>query len=169
MLTGTSVGLGVPQYIAGRTATLLENGRVLLTGGEHEDIGRFKTAELYDPSGGTIARTGDMAYVRDGHTATRLANGTVLIAGGEGTDGCDVPGCAVTSMSSLELYDPAKGAFTPAGTMKVRREFHRATLLKDGRVLITGGITFLGGGSRGGYSITPLASAELYDPPPRSP
>jgi hypothetical protein len=164
MVTGTSGGLGVPQYIAGRTATLLDNGRVLLTGGEHEDIGRFKTAELYDPSTGTFARTGDMAFVRDGHTATLLAGGTVLIAGGEGTDGCDVPGCNITSMSSLEIYDPAKGVFAPAGTMKVSREFHRATLLKDGRVLITGGLTFRGGSAGGGFSVTPLASVELYDP-----
>jgi hypothetical protein len=165
MVTGTSGGLGVPQYIAGRTATLLENGRVLLAGGEHEDFGRFKTAELYDPSTGTFARTGDMAFVRDGHTATLLADGTVLIAGGEGNDGCDQPGCAITSMSSLETYDPAKGVFALAGTMKVRREFHRATLLKDGRVLITGGLTFNGSSGFGATSsVIPLASAELYDP-----
>lgn len=163
MVTGTSGG-GAPQYIAGRTATLLENGRVLLAGGEHEDFGRFKTSELYDPSTGTFARTGDMAFVRDGHTATLLADGTVLIAGGEGSDGCDVPGCAITSMSSLETYDPAKGVFAPAGTMKVRREFHKATLLKDGRVLITGGLTFYGSSGFGGsFSVIPLASAELYD------
>jgi len=158
MLTGTGI-LGIPQYISGQTATLLDDGRVLLTGGAHEDIGRFKSAELYDPATSSFAATGGMAFVRDGHTATLLPNGTVLVTGGE-----SVAGCAVLSLGSAEIYDRTKGSFTSAGRMNVRREFHTATRLVDGRVLVTGGLTF-DGGLCGGVTVVNLASAELYSPP----
>jgi hypothetical protein len=141
------------------TATLLDDGRVLLTGGHHEDFGRFKTAELYDPLTGAFSRTGEMAYVRDGHTATPLQNGTVLIIGGESE-----AGCAVLSRASVEIYDPSKGHFELAGRMNVRREWHTATRLKDGRVLVAGGLTFDGGLFCGPVTAVPLASGELYVP-----
>ena len=149
----------VPRYIAGRTGTLLRDGRVLLIGGEHEDLGRFATAELYDASTGAFRLTGSMSSVRDAHTATLLSDGTVLVAGGEG--GCDVPSCVITSLSSAEVYDPSKGTFSPAGSMIGAREFHTATLLRDGRVLVAGGILFVGGAN---FSATGLATAELYVP-----
>ena len=161
--TGTMVtsarSWGVPYYINGRTATLLDNDKLLLTGGHNEDIGRFKNAELYDPATGMFTATGDMAFVRDGHTATLLTNGTVLITGGESE-----AGCAITSLSVAELYDPSKGRFGPAGRMNVRREWHTATRLKDGRVLVTGGLTFDGGLCAGVVGAGPLATAELYVP-----
>ena len=156
--TGAMLTGGAPQYISGQTATLLGDGRVLLTGGHHEDIGRFRTAELYDPATGRFAATDSMASVRDGHTATLLPNGTVLVTGGE-----SVSGCSVLSLGSAEIYDPSNRRFFPAGRMNVRREWHTATLLKNGRVLVTGGLTF-DGGLCGNVSAVYLASAELYGP-----
>jgi hypothetical protein len=98
-----------------------------------------------------------MAFVRDGHTATLLLNGAVLITGGESVAG------AVLSLRSTEIYDPSKGSFVSAGTMIARREWHTATRLEDGRVLVTGGLTF-DGGLCGGVTVGHLASAELYGP-----
>ena len=161
--TGTMVtsagNWGVPYYINGRTATLLDNDKLLLTGGHNEDIGRFRGAELYDPATGAFTATGNMAFVRDGHTATLLTDGTVLITGGESE-----AGCAITSLAVAELYDPSKGSFSPAGRMNVRREWHTATRLEDGRVLVTGGLTFDGGLCGFVAGAGPLASAELYVP-----
>jgi hypothetical protein len=154
--------LGTPQYIGGRTGTLLHDGRVLLVGGEHEDFGRFATAELYDASSGVFTATGSMAFVRDSHAATLLDDGRVLITGGEGVVGCDSgpgPTCVVESLASAEIYDPSTGRFRLAGSLNSAREFHLATLLKDGRVLITGGIYFHGGSN---FSSTPVLGAELY-------
>lgn len=160
MLTQRAFG-GRPNYIAGRTATRLSDGMVLLTGGEHEDLGRFSSAELYDPATGLFTLTGDMASVRDGHSASLLPNGSVLIAGGE-TIGPGCPSCAIFSSASAELYDPNRRTFTSAGNMNVRREFHTATVLNDGTVLIVGGLTFDGGPISSGFTVTPLASAELF-------
>ena len=82
----------------GHTATLLNNGKVLIAGGESDfnliGVGQYgflapqsvlATAELYDPVSGTFARTGDMTAPRFGHTASLLADGRVLIAGGNST------------------------------------------------------------------------------------
>src|ERR1700694_5709000 len=65
------------------TATLLPNGKVLITGGFVGDYSSaFSSAELYDPSTGTFSATSDMTTARYAHTATLLPNGKVLIAGG---------------------------------------------------------------------------------------
>ena len=150
-----------PNYIAGRRATLLMSGKVLLTGGEHEDIGRFADAELYDPSTGTFTATSYMTRARDGHTATLLPDGTVLITGGE-SEVCSGAGCRVSGgEASAEIYDPRTGTFATAGNMTSRREWHAATLLNDGRVLIVGGLDWAGLGA----PFLPLATAEVYTPP----
>src|SRR3989442_1245729 len=73
---------------AGRTrhsATLLADGKVLVSGGERVMGVRLATAEIYDPATGTWTATGPMFFGRDAHTATLLPNGKVLIAGGTGT------------------------------------------------------------------------------------
>ena len=139
----------VPMYIDGRTGTLLTNGKVLLAGGDNEDLGYFADAELYDPKSGRFTGISSMARNRMGHTATLLRDGTVLLAGAQ-------YGAAV---ASTELYDPIFGTFTVSGDMTVGRFFHTATLLTDGRILIAGGFT-------GGPGVLSAQShtAELYVP-----
>ncbi|MGH3145157.1 MAG: Kelch repeat-containing protein [Rubrobacter sp.] len=133
-------------------ATLLPNGKVLLAGGVGEGWRFLAAAELYDPSTDTFTPTGSMTAPRESHTATLLETSKVLIAGGHtGRDR------AVTVHSSAELYDPATGTFEKTGSLTVRRHKHDATLLRNGRVLITGGSDERD--SEGAYT-----SAELYDP-----
>jgi N-acetylneuraminic acid mutarotase len=63
------------------TATVLQNGKVLVAGG-YNGSHVISSAELYDPSTGTWTTTGSMSYIRFRHTASLLANGKVLVAGG---------------------------------------------------------------------------------------
>jgi hypothetical protein len=126
-------------YIAGRTATLLTNGLVLLTGGAHEDCGRFANAEIYDVVTGTFTATGSMTRPRDNHSATLLPDGTVLIAGGESF--CTTLPCLVTQVSA-EVFDPSVGYFRETADMSAPRAGHAATSLNDGTVLVAGGYRF---------------------------
>ena len=137
----------------GHTATLLPNGMVLIAGGE-DDSGILASAELYDPADGTFTATGSMTEVRAGHTATLLPNGKVLIA--SGLANLRVP----TGPPSAELYDPAVGTFTTAGTVDAARGGHTATLLPNGKVLFAGGTEL---NNEAGTWVT-FASTELYDP-----
>jgi hypothetical protein len=83
-----------------------------------------------------------------GHTATLLLDGRVLLAGG--TCGLGVQNCG----REAQVYDPKSGEFSLVGPMLTSRWQHAATLLADGRVLITGGA--------GGKPGAPLA--EIFDP-----
>jgi hypothetical protein len=133
------------------TATVLQDGRVLVTGGSPAPPSAtpWSSAELFDPGTGTFTLTAPMTRTRVDHTATLLADGRVLLAGGwDGTE----------TLSAAELFDPATGAFTPTGSMTSRRTLHAAVRLLDGRVLVAGGTM------EGPLETAPLASAELYDP-----
>jgi galactose oxidase-like protein/Kelch motif protein len=137
------------RHDAGGTATALGDGSALVAGGHFPAI---STAERYDPASGLWAAAGDMVTARRGHTATRLADGRVLIAGG--VTCCDTSGEVLTG--TAEIYDPVGEGFQPAGSMETARALHAATLLADGRVLVTGGFVGVDGST--------TASAEIYDP-----
>jgi|SRR6516165_8909286 hypothetical protein len=64
------------------TATLLDNGTVLLAGGWGEGFTPLDSAELYHPATGKFTPTGHMTTPRAWATATLLLDGTVLIVGG---------------------------------------------------------------------------------------
>ena len=64
----------------------------------------------------------------------------------------------LVAIITTELYDPVAGTFTAlADTMTAARAEHTATLLPDGRVLVTGGFASTRGNavSRGAEMYTP--------------
>jgi N-acetylneuraminic acid mutarotase len=73
----------------------------------------------------------------------------VMIAGG-------INGAGAVE-KSVELYDPVNNKWVRTGDMKTARRGHAATLLRDGRVLVTGGYD-------GTTATSALNKAETYDP-----
>ena len=112
------------------TATRLNDGRVLITGGEAPGFA-VATAEIFDPATETFVETGSMLRPRSGHAAVLLDDGRVLLIGGFGSD----------AGPDAELFDPVTGRFSAAGRMPLPPggSFgggQNAVLRSDGRVLI---------------------------------
>ena len=167
--TGTWVAAhDMTQSTIVQTATLLEDGRILVAGGTYKaptpqfvtpNGGIASTAELYDPTTDSWTATGSPSTSLVGPTATLLLDGTVLAAGGlDRREGLAGP--------AAELYDPTTGAWTATSPMIQGRSGHTATLLRDGRVLVAAGISELASnpGDVPAHDTGWLASAELYDP-----
>ena len=73
----------------------------------------------------------------------------------------------ILSFGIISSLEGAANTFTPTGSMLTTRESHTATLLKDGKVLVVGGMhwaTMPGCTIRCSLQLSALASAELYDP-----
>ncbi len=134
---------------ADHTATLLDDGRVLVVGGRHgaDELDIFASVEVFDPATGVWSAASAMEENRTGHTATLLDGGRVLVVGGidEGNH----------TYSSTEIYNPSTGSWTESGEISKAREGHSATLLADGKVLIAGGC--------GDGGVRP-ALTEVFDP-----
>jgi hypothetical protein len=151
----------IVAYRAFHTATLLQDGQVLVVGGEDLEAGILSSAESYAGKTHAFSFTGAMNSARASHTATLIncsvsgcPNGQVLIAGGIG-----VSNEAEVELASAELYDQTNGRFNLTGAMTTARDSATATALSDGRILIAGGEGLDSSGN-----LTVLGSAEIYDP-----
>jgi N-acetylneuraminic acid mutarotase len=130
------------------TATLLDNGRVLITGGSCETAAdttcKAGDAEIYDPVTDQILPGGSPGTATIEHQATLLNNGQVLITGGSLTE------------KLARLFAPKQGMWSQTAQLNDARESHAACLLDDGRVIVTGG--------ENGSSWTGTKSVEIYTP-----
>jgi large repetitive protein len=98
---------------------------------------------------GSWSATGAMADRRGFEfTPTSLASGKVLVAGGH------VPGSTYPITAKAELYDPATGTWSAAGSLAKARASACSTLLPSGKVLVAGGSADPGG----------ISTAEIYLP-----
>jgi len=124
------------------TATLLDDGRVLIAGGYADSVS--SSAEIYDPKTGFFTETGSLHTARCKHTAGLLPDGKVLIAGGSDSRGWN------GNLSSVEIYEPKTGKFTPGSPLNDSR-----FKLPDEAVRLSSGKLLVAGGSK---------DVEIYDP-----
>jgi len=129
---------------SGHAAVLLQNGKILVAGGEASDNQNLASAEIYDPVANKWTATGSMLTPRIASSAVVLKDGRVLVTG------------SGDSWNKAEIYDPISGVWHATGNMTAPRTKHAATLLPDGRVLITGGSP--------DNQWHPVRSAEIFDP-----
>lgn len=115
--------------------------------------------DVYDPftdSWSTNATT--MVEPRSMYTVTKLLNGRYLIVGG--IDFSQGP------QKTAEMYDPTSNTFTAVGSLSTDRFGHAATLLPNGQVLISGGLSCVcGGAGMAGVAATigsAVASTEIF-------
>jgi hypothetical protein len=153
--TWTTVGSLSSARLA-HTATVLNDGRVLVVGGYGADGAVLASAELYDPATQAWSGTGSLNLARANHTATLLTNGKVLVVGGNDTSNTHV-------YASAELYDPATGVWSVTGSLPYAVTYHTATLLHDGRVLIARGIGVTIDPNNGLFN-EPQRAVAFYDP-----
>jgi N-acetylneuraminic acid mutarotase len=137
---------GADESRVENSATLLDNGKVLIVGGY--DQLQIPGAKLFDPSTGALTNAGTMVAKRFDHVAVKLADGRVLVAGGSTSTG------ASTATASSEIYDPDMNTWSAASNLGFARQSAAAVLLMNGKVLIAGGVT----------DNNPVAMSELYDP-----
>ncbi len=122
----------------GPTATLLPDGQVLVAGGAIPNAGgSLASAELYDPATGTWTLADSMQHARYGQTATLMGNGWVVVTGG-----CSGECGRTTIVSDAEAYDTSTGYWLDNLPMVKGRFGANATLLSDGRLLVTGGSNY---------------------------
>ena len=134
--------MSVNRY--GHTAQLLQDGRVLITGGYASgSISNTTSAELFDPATNKFSPAGFMGTGRDRHFSVLLPNGTVLVGGG--------------GSGSLELYDPVKNSFSYTGSLPFDSLQPRAVLLNNGQVLVFSGYENL-------TTLPATKSGYLYNP-----
>jgi N-acetylneuraminic acid mutarotase len=147
----TKVG-DLKESRSAHTAVVLPDGRVFTAGGRgvafNFGTGRVQTAEFFDPESGQWTLTDEMSRERNAIALAVLPDGKVLVAGGSGG------GSAQYATRSAEIWDSATGHWTATADLNVPREEAATVVLKDGRVLVIGGIddTFI-----------PLSSVETYD------
>ncbi len=139
---------------AEHTATLVPTGEVLLTAGRDAHGVLFST-ELAQKDGTFSGLPATIQIPRAGHSATLLPDGRVLILGGLDASRLALNQGETFDLPSGALYDPRTGMFTLLPrALRVPRHNHTATLLPEGKVLVTGGR----------HEEEILASAELFDP-----
>ena len=109
-------------------AVLLQDGKVLITGGAATDSpgnvpsSLFRSStEVFDPVTGTSSRRGDMSRARALDMGILLPDGRVLIAG--------------AAQAPLEIYNPQTGRITPEPYEPAFAIISSMTLLANGKIL----------------------------------
>lgn len=135
---------------SGHQATLLTDGRVLVTGGSDARGKAVGPAEIFDPNTGTWSLAAPNIVPRLGHSASLLHDGRVIVVGGLPFDSSCEP------IGSAEVYDPSTDRWSMTAKIPVPAGLGTAAVsLKDGRVLISGGGTACG---------EVYSAAALFDP-----
>jgi hypothetical protein len=123
---------------ARHTATLLDDGSVLVVGGITASVHptpMTSAVERFDPATGAWTMKAPTHLPRAFHMAVKLRDGSVLVIGGGPTG-------SVENQRSVERYDPARDLWLPVASTIATHSRGAATILEDGTVLVAGGVEY---------------------------
>ena len=126
---------------AGHAAVLIGDGKVLVTGGSDSVGHTWKQAEAYDPIGHRWLPAGNMAFPRTALSMRMLPDGSAIAIGGD-------------KNGTSERYSPSSNSWSGLAQMSSVRYNSASVVLRDGRILVAGGIA----------SANPISSAEVFTP-----
>lgn len=123
---------GTAPAVEEHTATLLDDGKVLVAGGVVQALKPTYSASvsIYDPSTNAFSAAKPLAEGRANHTATLLNDGKVLVVGGNKLAG---------SLTSVEIFDPGTGSWSLGPSLVGGRTRHVAVRLQTGDVMVAAG------------------------------
>jgi len=134
-------------------SVMLPDGRVLVIGGRDNANVELASVEAYDVHDAATPRWLHGPIIPNWHkwdfTTTQLRDGGVLVVGGVGGS----PNGSNTAL--VDRFDPATNQWTQAASLDAARGGHGAVLLRDGRVLVHGGLN---------PANAPQSSSRIYDP-----
>lgn len=146
------------------TAVQTSGNKVLVFGGVDAAGNPLSSGERVDFSAGTATPIASMGVARVFHATVALDDGRVLVAGGSKAftagDPLGFPAALTGNFTdTLELYDPIADTWSTVATLPTPRTAIGATLLPDGRVLLTGGIA-----QPAGQAAQATAGCFVFDP-----
>jgi N-acetylneuraminic acid mutarotase len=139
-----------PHY--GHSAVTLPNGKILIVGGQGASAEALADAEIYDPTADSWTLAAPLSTPRFASSTSVVHNFLndmkVIAVGGSSGD-------PNVFLSSTEIYDPKSNTWSAGAAMSVPRRSHAAAVLRNGKLLVMGGL---------GSFATAISSCELYDP-----
>lgn len=134
---------------------LLNDNRVLLTGGQIDPSNSISLIQVYNSTTQTWSNIGtpgsyiSLSEPKTYHTSTKLNDGRVLIAGGYNNSSGIIS-------SVCNIFNPITNTISIVTPLNYVRQLHSAVLLANGNVLVTGGISNI---------LTSVTNyCEIYDP-----
>ena len=116
---------------------MLDDGRVMVSGGFRRDYKAIGSVEFWTPSTGRWQAGPPMPTARGEHALVSLKDGRVLAVGGASHNHRDDRG---RMLGTVELFDPRTSAWRPVAPLPDAQSEPEAVRLRDGRVLVVGGI-----------------------------
>jgi len=147
------------SQIQDQTVTALTDGRVLIAGGDDLAGDASNAVTIFDPITNRFSNLPGMPAPWEDASASQLPDGRVLFAGGLDTSAYDPTADRYAANYKAWLFEPGTNSFSATGTTAIPRIGGNQVALRDGRVLVVGGILDeTNPGCGGGIP------AEVYDP-----
>ena len=117
---------------AKHSATLLNDGSIVVIGGQGRNTTTLSTVEMWSSLRRTWELRSPMLEPRYAHTANLMTDGRILVAGGIGAQG--------EALNTTEFFDPVRNTWAPGPPLPQHLQSHTGTVLADGTVVLAGGL-----------------------------